>query len=90
MARTKYLSGMNLSLYMYKSCTQNVIMHKVYCNHGTYAATCIHVHFVYTIIYEFFISFDLILQLTSRKIKEGFVISSQPMLARFFSPKKQH
>lgn len=87
MTRTKYmyLSKMKLSLYKYKSCKQNVIMHKIYCNHGTYTATRT---YMYTICV--FISFDLILQLTSRKIKEGFVISSQPMLARFFSPKKQH
>ena len=88
MIRIKYLSGMNLSLYMYKSCKQNVIMRKIYCNHGTYAATCTYMY-ILCIPYVFFISFDLILQLTSRKIKEGFVISSQPMLARFFSPKKQ-
>ena len=90
MTRTKYLSGMNLPLYMCKSCKQNVIMHKIYCNHGTYTATCIHDLYILCIPYVFFISFDLILQLTSRKIKEGFVISSQPMLARFFSPKKPH
>ena len=44
MIRIKYLSGMNFSLYMYKSCKQNVIMHKIYSNHGTYTATLISNH----------------------------------------------